>query len=142
MSFLVVDPRGRVVSRPQARVWVARSLEARPFTTTLARLEPIGVPGESSGADASAIYVAHVRIRAAGKYRLVARPLGGRERIAGIVDLDVAPRSLSPAVGSRAYPSHTPTLASAHGRVEELTTRVSARSCTGAHIHRSCAGDS
>ncbi|HSC74132.1 MAG TPA: hypothetical protein VLB89_08195 [Gaiellaceae bacterium] len=113
-----------VVSRPQARVWVARSLEARPFTTTFARLEPIGVPGESSGADANAIYVAHVWIRAAGKYRLVARPLGGRERIAGVVDLDVASRSLSPAVGSRAYPSHTPTLAGAHGRVQELTTRV------------------
>jgi hypothetical protein len=124
VSFLVVDPRGRVISRPRARVWVARSLEARPFATATAQLEPIGVPGESSGADATSIYVAHVRIPAVGKYRLVARPLGGRERIAGIEDLDVARRSLSPMVGSRAYPSQTPTLASAHGRVSELTTRV------------------
>ncbi len=111
VSFLVVDPRGRVVSRPRARVWVARSLGARPFTTTLASLEPIGVPGESSDADASAIYVAHVRVSAAGKYQLVARPVGGRERIAGVAELDVAQRSLAPMVGSRAFPSQTPTLA-------------------------------
>jgi len=65
-----------------------------------------------------------VRIPAAGKYQLVARPLGGGERIAGLEDLDVARRSLSPMVGSQAFPSVTPTLASAHGRVEELTTRV------------------
>jgi hypothetical protein len=124
VSFLVVDPRGRVVSRPRARVWVGRSLQARPFTTSLARLEPIGVSGESTGADAKTIYVAKVRIPAAGKYQLVARPIGGRERIAGLEDLDVANRSLSPMVGSHAYPSHTPTLASTHGRVAQLTTRV------------------
>jgi hypothetical protein len=123
VSFLVVDRRGRVVSRPGARVWVARSMQARPFATALARLEPIGVPGESSGADAKTIYVAHVRLPAAGKYHLVARPVGG-ERIAGVEDLDVPRRSLSPMVGSRAYPSRTPTLAAAHGRVAELTTRV------------------
>lgn len=126
VSFLVVDPRGRVVSRPQAHVWVARSLDARPFATATAQLEPIGVPGKPSGADAKSIYVAHVAIPAAGKYQLVARPLGGRERIGGIEDLDVSRRSLSPMVGSRAYPSQTPTLASAHGRVNELTTRVPA----------------
>ena len=124
VSFLVVDPRSRVVSRPRARVWVARSLQARPFTTAVGQLEPIGVSGESSGADAKAIYVAHVRIPAAGKYQLVARPLGGREQIAGLESLDVASRSLSPMVGSRAYPSHTPTLASAHGHADALTTRV------------------
>jgi hypothetical protein len=87
VSFLVVDPRGRVISRPQARVWVARSLHDRPFVQTLARLEPIGVPGVSTGADAKAIYVAHVRVPAAGKYQLVARPLGGKAHIAALGDL-------------------------------------------------------
>lgn len=124
VSFLVVDPRGRVVARPRAQVWVARSLQARPFRKALARLEPIGVPGESSGADAKAIYVAHVQIPVAGRYHLVARPVGGRERIAGVEDLDVPRRSVSPMVGSRAYPSETPTLAGAHGPVAGLTTRV------------------
>jgi hypothetical protein len=124
ISFLVVDPRGRVVSRPRARVWVARSLQARPFTRAVAKLETIGVPGVSTGADAKAIYVAHVRVPAVGKYFLVARPLGGGERIAGLGDVEVNARSLSPMVGSRAYPSRTPTLASSHGRTALLTTRV------------------
>lgn len=124
ISFLVVDPRGRVVSRPRARVWVARSLQARPFTGAVAQLETIGVPGVSTSADAKAIYVAHVRVPVAGKYFLVARPLGGGERIAGLGDLQVNARSASPMVGSRAYPSRTPTLASTHGRTALLTTRV------------------
>lgn len=124
MSFLVVDPRGRVVATPHARVWVGRSLHARPFATTTARLEPIGVPGVSTGADAKAIYVAHVRVPAAGRFQVVARPVGGRERIAGLGDLIVHQRSASPMVGSRAYPSDTPTLASTGGRTESLTTRV------------------
>jgi len=124
ISFLVVDPRGRVVATPRARVWVARSLRAKPFTSTTARLEPIGVPGVSAGADAEAIYVARVRVPAAGRYQVVARPLGGKERIAGVGDLVVRTRSASPMVGSRAYPSDTPTLASTGGRTALLTTRV------------------
>jgi len=124
ISFLVVDPRGRVVSRPRARVWVARSLQARPFAGALAQLETIGVPGVSTAADAKAIYVAHVRVPVAGKYLVVARPLGGGERIAGLGDLQVNARSASPMVGTRAYPSRTPTLASTHGRTALLTTSV------------------
>jgi hypothetical protein len=124
MSFLVVDPRGHVVTTPRARVWVARSLQAKPFVQTTAQLEPIGVPGVSTGADAKAIYVAHVRLPAAGHYQLVARPLGGRERIAVLGDLIVHTRSASPMVGSRAFPSHTPTLASTGGRTAPLTTSV------------------
>lgn len=122
ISFLVVDPRGRVSSRPQAQVWVARSLQARPFARTVAQLEPIGVPGASSGSDAKAIYVVHVRVPAAGKYYLVAKPVGGR--IAGLGDLQVNVRSASPMVGSRAYPSRTPTLTTTGGRTAPLTTRV------------------
>jgi hypothetical protein len=124
ISFLVVDPRGRVVAMPRAQVWVARSLRDKPFTTTTARLEPIGVPGVSTGADAKSIYVTHVRVPAAGHYQLVARPIGGKERIAVLGDLIVQPHSASPAVGSQAYPSRTPTLASTGGRTALLTTSV------------------
>ena len=90
MSFLVVDPRGRVVATPRARVWIARSRNAKPFAQTDARLEPIGIPGVSTGADAKSIYVAHVRIPAAGHYYAVARPLGGSERIGALGDVIVA----------------------------------------------------
>jgi len=124
ISFLVVDPRGRVISRPQARVWIAHSLGAKPFRRALARLETVGVPGVSSGADASAIYVVTLRVPQPGSYYLLARPLGGNVRIGGIRELRVRARSASPAVGSRAFPSRTPTLASTGGRVAALTTRV------------------
>jgi hypothetical protein len=51
------------------------------------------VPGVSTGADAQAIYVAHVRVPAAGNYQLVARPLGGNAHIAALGDLVVRPRA-------------------------------------------------
>jgi len=124
ISFLVVDPRGQVVSTPRARVWVAHSLRTKPFAQAVAALEPIGVPGVSTGADAKTIYVAHVRISTPGRYELVARPLGGKARIAALGDLVVNARSASPAVGARAYPSRTPTLASTGGRTATLTTRI------------------
>ena len=124
ISFLVVDRRGRVIAPPRARVWVARSLRAKPFAHGEARLESIGIPGVSRGADANAIYVAHVRVREPGTYYVLARPLGGKVRIGGMRELLVRTRAATPALGTRAYPSRTPTLATSGGRTAPLTTRV------------------
>jgi hypothetical protein len=123
ISFLVVDNRGRLVAPPTARFWIARSLRAKPFQETTARLERVGVPGVSTGADAPTIYVAHVHVAAPGKYTVLARP-NGRVPIGGIRDIVVRARAASPAVGSRAFPSATPTLASTGGDTAALTTRV------------------
>ena len=125
VSFLVVDNRGRVVAPPTARVWVARSLASRPFARTLARLERVGVPGIPEDSDVRAIYVAHVQIPSPGTYTILARPQGAK-RIGGIRDLAVHAHSSTPAIGARAYPSQTPTLASTHGNLRQLTTRVPA----------------
>ena len=76
MSFLVVDNRGKLVAPPTARVWIARSLSAKPLQETVAHLEPIGVPGVSTGADAPTIYVAHFHVALPGKYYVLARPNG------------------------------------------------------------------
>jgi hypothetical protein len=121
VSFLVVDNRGRVVARPTARVWLARSLKARPFAHTTATLERIGVPGIPVEADAKTLYVAHVRITTPGNYYILARPNGTR-RIGGIRELVVHAHSATPAIGSPAYPSRTPTLASTGGNLAALTT--------------------
>jgi hypothetical protein len=120
-TFLVVDPHGRVVERPRARVWIGRSRDAEPFARGVATLEPIGVRGRvvDSG-DAKRIYVAHLRVPRPGRYEIVARPVGGRP-IGGIRDVEVQPRSASPAVGAKAYPSRTPTLATTP--FTRLTTR-------------------
>ena len=123
VSFLVVDNRGRVIAPPTARFWIARSLSAKPFQETVAKLEPVWVPGVSTGADAPALYVAHVRVAAAGKYVVLARPIG-KVAIGGIHDIVVKDRSATPDVGERAYASRTPTLASSGGKTAQLTTRV------------------
>jgi hypothetical protein len=123
ISFLVVDNRGKLVAPPTARFWLARSLSAKPLQETVARLEPIGVPGVSTGADAATIYVAHVHVNAPGKYYVLARP-NGKVSIGGIRDFVVAKRSQTPAIGAAAYPSETPTLANTGGKIAKLTTRI------------------
>ncbi len=123
ISFLVVDNRGRLIAPPRARFWIARSLASKPFQETVARLERVGVAGVSTGEDAPPLYVAHVHVSAPGTYYVLARPVG-HVSIGGIREVLVKERAASPAVGSSAYASATPTLASARGRVAKLTTRV------------------
>jgi hypothetical protein len=123
ISFLVVDARGRVIAPPRARVWIARSRAEKPFEQTIARLERVGVAGIPNDHSVASLYVAHVNAPAPGTYYVLARPIGG-VRIGGLRQVLVKSRSASPAVGSDAFPSRTPTLASARGRVAELTTRV------------------
>jgi hypothetical protein len=121
--FVVVTSRARPVYRPEARVWVARSLAGRPFERTRARIEPIGVPGRSGAAfgGVTKIYVAHLRFARPGRYWVLAEPVGGKP-IQGVTILDVKARPTSPAVGARAIASRTPTLATAP--LQALTTSV------------------
>ena len=122
VTFLVIDSKSRSIERPHARVWVGPSLDAPPTTSTEAALEPIGIPGKSESATGGVtrIYVARFSLSKPGKYTLVAQPDGAK--IQGIATLDVRRRPQAPAVGDRAIPSRTPTLASAHGDVASLTT--------------------
>jgi hypothetical protein len=121
ISFLVVDQQGRVTARPRARVWIAGGRNAVPFATSTAKLEPIGL-GRAAAAtgDVSSIYVVHFHVPKPGHYWIVARPIGGRP-IGGLRDIAVRKASESPAVGAKAYPSETPTLATAP--FVKLTTR-------------------
>jgi hypothetical protein len=121
--FLVIQKDGRPVNRASARLWLATGRGSRPFQETTARLEPIGIPGESEPAagGVTKIYVAHLRIPKPGRYWLVAEPDGAKIQAVGV--FNVRRRSQSPAVGARAPDSPTPTLAGAHGRVSALTTR-------------------
>jgi len=125
LPFVVLTSRARPVYRPEARVWVARSLAKRPFEEARARLEPIGIEGRSEPAfgGVTRIFVAHLRLSRPGHYWVLAEPIGGKP-IQGVTILNVKARSSSPAVGSRAFPSQTPTIASARGRLRTLTTRV------------------
>ncbi len=122
-SFLVLNHQGRPVYRPRAQVWLAPKLDAAPVERTTAQLEPVGVPGAvTDAADVTHLYVAHVRVPRPGIWWVLARPEGAQ--IGAVGTLEVHARSGSPAVGSKAYPSQTPTLVSARGNLAALTTRV------------------
>jgi hypothetical protein len=123
-SFLVIRHDARAVNRSRARVWLARSRTGRPFERATASLEPIGPPGagEKAFGGVGDIYVVRLRISRPGRYWLVAEPVGAKIQALGI--LDVKARTDSVAVGANAPRSATPTLASVHGAVSRLTTRV------------------
>jgi hypothetical protein len=123
VSFLVVNSQARVIAPPRADVWLARAMSSRPFMHTTARLEQVGVPGIPETGAPKVIYVVHVRAREPGTYYLLARPRGP-VHIGGIQSLRVKDRSSAPEIGQRAPASRTPTLASTHGNLAELTTRV------------------
>ena len=123
-SFLVVLKNSRSVLRPRARIWLARGLDAKPFQRTVARLQATGVPTAETGDehDVSQIYVARLRIAKPGKYWLLAEPVGGTP-VQGVANVVVREESASPAIGSKAPRSQTPTLASERGNLAKLTTR-------------------
>ena len=121
LSFLVVDDEGRVVTRPSARVWVARGLEQEPFAETTARAEKIGIEGSEEG-DADEIFVTHLELDEPGKYWVLAEPVGGR-KIQAIGNVVVAEQSAAPAVGDKAVASETPTIESTGGDFAALTTQ-------------------
>jgi hypothetical protein len=124
VSFLVIGHDGRPVNRPEARLWLARSRKDKPFASALASLESIGVPGAATDSgDVSHLYVGRLRLDKPGRYWLLAQPVGGTP-IQALGTLDVKAHSRSPAVDARAYPSRTPTLATAGGRIALLTTRT------------------
>ena len=122
VTFLVIDSKSKAIERPRARVWVATSLGSRPLLTTEAKLEPIGVPGTSAAAlgGVRKIYVARFRLAKPGTYTILAEPEGAE--IQGVANLKVAKRPQAPAVGDRAIPSRTPTLASPDGDPALVTT--------------------
>jgi hypothetical protein len=111
--FMVIANDARAVERPTARVFVSAGRDRKPFATTTARLEPIGIPGKSEAASGGVtrIYVTHFAIHRPGRYWVFARPAGAR--IKGVAVFDVRPKLPVSPVGARAPRSATPTLADA-----------------------------
>lgn len=123
-TFLILGHSGRSFERPRADVWVARGLRMKPFLRTSAALEQIGVPGGAKAQhDIGHLYVAHLNLPKAGKYWVLAKPVGGRP-IRGLGNAVVREKTLSPAIGSKAIPSDTPTITGTRGDFAKLTTRV------------------
>ena len=133
LTFLIIDGRGGVVTRPSARIWIAQGLEERPFAQTTARSEAIGVEGSDPG-EPGAIFVTKLRLRQPGTYWLLAEPVGGR-KIQAVGTVVVKKRTTAPDIGEAAPASETPTLATA--TLEELSTSRE----PDPELHRSSIGD-
>jgi hypothetical protein len=125
-SFLLIRPNGAPVQTQRARIVVARSPDAAPLTETVAKLEPVGVPGATvDTGDVTHLYVAHFTVPTAGEYVVAAVPIGAGVRpIQGAAELEVKKETISPAIGAKAVASANPTLETTHGDVGALTTRV------------------
>jgi len=123
VSFLVVDAKGRPVTLPTAKVFVADALDDHPFLETEGKLERIGVPGGDQ-ADATHIYVAYLRLPRPGKFWMLAEPEGGNEKVQALGNVVVVKNDGPPDVGDPAISSDTPTLASAGGDAAAITTRT------------------
>ena len=119
-SFLVIARDGQLVAKKRASVWLARGLKDKPFQQATATLQSVGVPGLSTAGNVPSVYVVHLDVPAAGTYWVLARPKGSQ--IAGLGNLVVRAHTFSPAIGSLAPKSKTPTLASSGGRLAPLTT--------------------
>jgi hypothetical protein len=117
-TFLVIDGQGRVVTRPTAKIWLARGLKTKPFAQTTARSESIGVGGSEPG-EPEEVFVAQLELEEPGKYWLLAEPVGGR-KIQAVGNVVVKDKTSAPDVGAPAIASETPTLANA--TIEQLTT--------------------
>ena len=120
LTFLIIDSQGRLVTRPKARIWISTGLKERPFARTTARSEEIGVEG-GDPADATEIFVTHLPLQEAGKYWVLAEPVGGR-KIQAVGTVEVKKRTDAPDVGDRVPASETPTLASTGDDLAVLTT--------------------
>jgi hypothetical protein len=118
LSFLVVDGQGKLITRPTARMWVARGLEDEPFARGTARAEKIGVEEVEPG-EASEIFVTKLQLPEPGTYWVLAEPVGGR-KIQAVGTVEVKEDPAAPDVGEAAPASRTPTLETA--TLEELTT--------------------
>ena len=119
-SFLVIARDGQLVAKKRATVWLARGLKEKPFQQATALLQPVGVPGLSTADNVPSVYVVHLHVPAAGTYWVLAKPHGSP--IAGLGNLVVREHTFSPAIGSPAPSSTTPTLATTGGRLGPLTT--------------------
>jgi hypothetical protein len=67
--------------------------------------------------------VTHIHVVKAGKYAILVQPIGG-EKIAATGQLTIRKATSAPAIGSRAFPSTTPTINSSGGNLRAITTHV------------------
>jgi hypothetical protein len=131
-GFALFDRGNRQIGELQVALYVAKGVDETAHGPFPARYQPIDVKPQfqsrTSAEDpdaAHAVYVADVSFPSAGSY-LVSAVAKLDRRLVATSPAQVTVRSNSPVpgVGDKAIRVHTPTVASAHGNVKSIDTRV------------------
>jgi hypothetical protein len=131
-GFALLDQGNRQIGELEVGIYVSKGLDETVQGPYPARYEPISVKpqfqSQTSAQDpdaAHAVYVAQVRFRTAGSYLVSAVARLDRRLVAtSPAQVTVGTNNSLPKVGDRAIAVHTPTVASAHGDVKSIDTRV------------------
>lgn len=139
-AFGLSDSAGRFVYAPSA-VYIARSPDAPAEGPFLAPADPVAVAPQfrSQQTDPDgvrAVYNALLPLRRAGVYAVLVLTRTGRGLIGSSSQIAIAPSSPIPAVGERPPAIATDTLASAHGKISLLTTRMPPDDMHGVSLDR------
>ncbi len=131
-GFALFDRGNRQIGDLEVVLYVARGLDETARGPFAARFEPITVrppfQSRTSAEDANsahAVYVARVKFPAVGSYLVSAvTKLDNRLVATSPSQVTVGSPNSLPRAGDRARSVHTPTVASAHGDVKSIDTRV------------------
>ena len=131
-GFALIDTGNRQIGALDVVLYVSRGLDETAKGPYPARYEPIDVKpqfqSQTSAQDSSAahgVYVAEIPFRSAGSYVVSAVTKLDRKFVAtSPAQVTVRASAPAPDVGSKAVSVHTPTVASAHGDVASIDTRV------------------
>jgi hypothetical protein len=131
-GFALFDRSNRQIGDLEVVLYVSRGLDETAYGPYPARYEPISVKpqfqSQTSAQDANAahaVYVSKVKFRSAGSY-VVSAVAKLDNKLVATSPAQVTVRSAAslPNVGDTAVSVHTPTVASAHGNIKSIDTRV------------------
>jgi hypothetical protein len=131
-GFALFDRGNRQIGDLEVVLYAAKGLDEPARGPFPARYETLDVKpqfqSQTSAQDpdsARSVYVANVRFPSAGAYLVSAvAKLNNRLVATSPAQVSVRASSPTPKVGDRAISVHTPTVASVHGNVESIDTRV------------------
>jgi hypothetical protein len=131
-GFALFDRGNRQIGDLDVALYVSKGLDETAYGPYRARYELLDVKpqfqSQTSAQDpdaAHSVYVAQIPFRSAGSFLVSAVTKLDRKLVAtSPAQVTVRASSAAPDVGDRAVSVHTPTVASAHGDVESIDTRV------------------
>jgi len=123
VGLLHKDGSQFVADGNKIQIWLAPSGAAKAIGPFEATYEPIAGPGiKLAPQDIKGVFVTHVKVPSPGSYYIAAKYTAGGKKSTASGGITFNDSESTPAVGSPAPPSVTPTLKSVDGDAAKLTT--------------------